>query len=408
MWVSHKQPGIWQTLRRYLIVLSVVVPSVLLLTACGDDSSESSGSNGDGDTTESSINQVSEFDQLTESQTWTQSELKETIRSVDVIFVIDSSGSTCAEQQKLAAAFDSFFDGFHNLGSKHDFQIAVTNMDTSFSGLNGAFTDTAKDILPVLAQRPWVTSADLNENPDAVIAAMKKQVDFGCDDSGKETGHRALKRALDGTNEATNGGFLREEALLSVIFVTDEEDDTFTSVISGGGGETLDKDGLNDYLDWLDGLKGAGNYFLNAVYHTSDVNLDPPGSPCFNSTDQIGFIYELAVASTQGLGGSLCNGPDGAGGVVGPQFGVFLDTLADEQLQFDPTTFFVFDAQYDPDPSTLTVFANGAPVSAPGNWEFEDKDGDSPAKLIVFKDGLLAVPDTLIEATFLNKGFGEE
>jgi hypothetical protein len=129
---------------------------------------------------------------------------------VDILLIVDDSGSMEGEQVKLAAGFAEFVEFFDV--ADVDYHIAVTTTDMTAEGLRG-------ELVEVDGTR--VIDRD-TEDAETVFRAM---VEVGILGSGLEKGLETALRALtEPLASGENAGFLREDALLSVIFVTDEED----------------------------------------------------------------------------------------------------------------------------------------------------------------------------------------
>src|SRR5687768_11484765 len=124
---------------------------------------------------------------------------------VDVLWIVDNSGSMQQEQTKLGNNFGSFIQYFTSL--QLDFNMAVITSDVEV-GTKGQFVG------PVMnASTPNLTQAFLN------------QVNVGTGGSGQERGLEAARLALSEPNlSGPNAGFLRSNAILAIIVVTDEED----------------------------------------------------------------------------------------------------------------------------------------------------------------------------------------
>jgi len=126
--------------------------------------------------------------------------------SVDILFVVDNSGSMQDDQTLLAANFATFFEqGL--IGGAPDFQLGVTTTDVlSPDSARGELVGTPKVL----------TSG----TPD-LARTFEDHVLVGVEGSGLELGLEATRLALE---HPANAGFLRRDAALSVVFVTDEED----------------------------------------------------------------------------------------------------------------------------------------------------------------------------------------
>jgi hypothetical protein len=126
--------------------------------------------------------------------------------SVDLLFVVDSSGSMGEEQEALADGFEEFIESFLLL--EYDFHLAVTDMD--YEARAGAFIGNPKVLTP--------------ETPD-LISAFQSNAQVGTFGSGTEKGLETARQALgDAKLETVNEDFWREGAVLAIIFVSDEDD----------------------------------------------------------------------------------------------------------------------------------------------------------------------------------------
>ncbi|MDF1565497.1 MAG: choice-of-anchor D domain-containing protein [Deltaproteobacteria bacterium] len=132
----------------------------------------------------------------------------------DILFVIDNSCSMYEEQTALSTNFDSFIR--FATQQAIDYHIAATTTDTGSSGEQGAF-------VPTDGSRARIVTPDLTD-PEGVFRA---NVQLGTSGSATEKGLEAGYMALSDPkiNDPTvNGGFLRPDAHLAVIFISDEHD----------------------------------------------------------------------------------------------------------------------------------------------------------------------------------------
>lgn len=199
------------------------------------------------------------------------------LRNVDILFVIDNSGSMAAEQANLAANLAPMIERLEDEEVAADYRIAVTTTDvadgacTSTGPEDGNFVSTScrarledfvtlPNFVPAEdaresaclslcpesladlrtsptaidaggeeASRPWIENVFGAKNlPEGVsteqaFACMGPQGVNGC---GFEGPLRAMERALARTDVSTESefGFLRDDAILLVVFVTDEAD----------------------------------------------------------------------------------------------------------------------------------------------------------------------------------------
>jgi hypothetical protein len=164
------------------------------------------------------------------------------IDALDILFVIDDSGSMFEEQTSLveAAAAALFAELELSAGGMPDLHLAVVSTDLGVgtdavitgcdSSNGGRFQLGAVDG----AGCPEITDAFLIDEDDGAGGRSRNYTGtlsdaFGCaatlgtDGCGFEQPLEAMRRALDGSNPE-NAGFLRDDALLLVVFLTDEDD----------------------------------------------------------------------------------------------------------------------------------------------------------------------------------------
>lgn len=181
-------------------------------------------------------------------------------KKVDFLFVIDNSGSMADEQQALIASFPGFIQAIQNtLHAAQDYHIMVIDTDAwVFAGCNlicGFFGDTCFPVNPnftcgdpplecedvlgagVVHPRGFQSSEkdcmftsgfrymDSSEPDLAAAFACAAQVGTGSTQD-PEKPMEAMVQAIapNGPAHDCNIGFLREDAILVVTFITDEDD----------------------------------------------------------------------------------------------------------------------------------------------------------------------------------------
>ena len=212
---------------------------------------------------------------------------------VDILWVVDNSGSVNDERARLAAQFAGFVRVL--LAAGVDFHVGVTSTDLSA---------TTGDQGRLRGPTPFI---DRNTpDPRANFAAA---VDFPMSNVSLEEGLRAMELALSPPNtQGPNRGFLRDSAALGVIVVSDEDDSSL--------GPT------DHYARFLRGLKGPGreaNISFSAVAGPVPGGCIPVGSEdVFGAEAQAATRYRALVDATHGLFESICT----------PNFAPFVDSLA--------------------------------------------------------------------------------
>lgn len=201
----------------------------------------------------------------------------EACEKMDILFVIDDSGSMAEEQENLAMNFPGFIDVLNEYraenGNPLDYRVAVTttgvtftaNQDLlgiplpqNFEGDDGAMRQECG------MSRPWVERSDTD-----VASTFGCAATVGIEGSAEEMPMRALTLALtDRVSDGTNAGFMREDALLAVVMLTDEDDcstnereiDIMTGGIPSPGATSCVADGHlttpNETILALDQVKG--------------------------------------------------------------------------------------------------------------------------------------------------------
>lgn len=133
---------------------------------------------------------------------------------VDVLWVIDNSGSMSDEVASISSNFQTFIDEFTDLDL--DYRIAVVTTDMDDPNDSGRFQGSV--ITPETS------------NP---VTAFTQQANQGSNGSATEQGFAAVQAALtEPLLSTTNAGFLRDDATLSVIVVSDEDDNSSINAAS--------------------------------------------------------------------------------------------------------------------------------------------------------------------------------
>ena len=211
---------------------------------------------------------------------------------LDILFVVDDSGSMCEEQANLTRNFgqlSSFI--FDELGAAADYRLAVTSPDVHNDGRKGAFLYAPAPFEPSLncrdedgnplapdtadcdADLPPIVSPGDVDSPAELERRFRCMATLGTNGDGFEKGLEAMRLALscdgpnaaslasccpDGPCDATERGFLRPDGVLVVVFLTDEDDcsDPASNLAASAlticrhGADDEDGDGIPDgYLD---------------------------------------------------------------------------------------------------------------------------------------------------------------
>ncbi|MEM9189430.1 MAG: hypothetical protein AAGF12_09660 [Myxococcota bacterium] len=182
-------------------------------------------------------------------------------RAVDVLFVIDNSGSMADQQASLIASFDGFVTGMRErLADTTSFHLGVVTTD-SYRGNEAGCQDIGDLVTQTggpdaAGQRcgPFASGARYLSQSDDLSPAFRciAQVGTGGDDD--ERAARAVLNAID-PSRPCNVGFIRDDAVLVVVVITDE-DDVKDGCSDEGFGEQCESYGSGGRADdWLAELR---------------------------------------------------------------------------------------------------------------------------------------------------------
>ena len=174
--------------------------------------------------------------------------------AVDLLFVIDNSGSMGDEQEQLVASFPGFINGMRTrLKTAQDFHVGVVTSDAYYkndagcTAIGSLITKTGGPQSSNKACGPFDGGGRYLVQSDPMLLdrfACAAQVGTGGSDD-----ERMARGLLDAVGPATakcNQGFLRPDSLLVVVLITDEDDvpdgcDTGGVCLSYGSGGDPDK-----------------------------------------------------------------------------------------------------------------------------------------------------------------------
>ncbi|RMH43046.1 MAG: VWA domain-containing protein [Deltaproteobacteria bacterium] len=161
-------------------------------------------------------------------------------RDIDILFVVDNSGSMAEEQNSLEQNFNRFINVLANIeGGLPNVHIGVVSTDVgagpfNISGCSGEGDNGVLQNVPRKAGCSPPSGQFIVDiaNPDGTRQTNYTgdlAETFGCiaklgtDGCGFEQPLESALRALDGRN-AQNQGFLRKDAFLAIIIISDEDD----------------------------------------------------------------------------------------------------------------------------------------------------------------------------------------
>jgi hypothetical protein len=251
---------------------------------------------------------------------------------VDILWVVDDSGSMTNQRQTLSNNFSRFLDELLALQVRFQMGVISTNYND-----RGTLRGTTKII------------TNATPNPRQVFL---QNTTFPPSRARLEQGLRMLELALTEPNRSgANAGFLRPNAALAVIVVTDEDDSSYGDPAY--------------YARFLRSLKGPGNENLSSLSIIGGTTPDgcfPPGEEIyFGGLAEPAFRYSSAATKTGGIIGSICDVS-------------FEETLLKIASALN-TLRRVFPLSLKPDPATITVLVNGTsvPRDVVNGWQYRSE-----------------------------------
>lgn len=293
--------------------------------------------------------------------------------AVDILLVIDNSCSMQPYQDKLSTNFDSFLTFF--VEGNVDYRIGVTTTTAGDPPEADGQYCTQSDVNAVPAPGELVRNQVIDSSTVDASGIFADLVNVGTCGSGYEMGLESAVNVL----ENTNNPFLREEAYLSVIFVSDEQD-----------GSPL---GVNNYINRMRSVKDslARDVFNASSLVVEDTALCSAEQVASGAT--VGSRYIDFAEQSNGLVENIC----------GQDFASIVTDLSLNSSRLNDTFFLT----KKPDLSTLIVGINGEEVPCDGEdvvWRYEVLEGDIP--VLRFDRNSLPPPSARITAQY-NGGGGD-
>lgn len=279
---------------------------------------------------------------------------QEAFEALDVMWVVDNSGSMDEELDQVRTNFASFISEFVGLGL--DFHLAVISTDMDSAGHKGQF------------RGDFITP----DHPDPITEFLA-QTDLGATGSGSERGMDSINAALsEPLASGANAGFLRDEAALAVIVLSDEDDDstmdnsTFSSWYMGLKSDpnlitfnSIVGDPVSDG-NWLGGCSNwSGLDMLQAEAGTRYVNMSDATGGIWKSICYEDYDETLAHVSLTSAGmvttWDLSETPTSGGGSI------------EVTVDGEPVYYSLFDG-FTYDETTNSVTFHGDTIPAPGQY----------------------------------------
>jgi len=188
--------------------------------------------------------------------------VQRTAEASDVLFVVDNSGSMTEERQALIDNFAVFLEFL--VDSPLDYHIGVVTLDDPEDPPIGTLLGSPNYMDSSMADQ-------VEDHFNDIINGIQTNPDGTCE-VGLEASYRAVSPDPEGYEDTTNAGFYREDALLSVVMISDEDDG------SSEGADCPTPDAFihhSEYSPWIANLKGS--HTTDLIYFAAIVGDEQTG-----------------------------------------------------------------------------------------------------------------------------------
>lgn len=278
-------------------------------------------------------------------------------RKIDVLWVVDNSGSMATSQSNLTTNFQSFMTRFQNLN--YDFHIGVTTTEAYIATfLNRESYSHLKDGVGTNHSGVFVLD---NQTPNLVSTFVTNAMQ-GTSGSGDERAFSSFQAAL---NDTQNSAFRRSDAYLAIIIISDEDDFSTSTInyINNDYSSPLLYP-VSNFVTWLDQFTnsviasdGSGrNYSVSSIAIYDQTCLAQLNSQFIGRS--IGQRYGQLADLTGGVKASLC-----------ADFGTSLQLISNTILELSS----VFKLDRTPILGTIAISTDGTTIleDSKNGWTYD-------------------------------------
>jgi hypothetical protein len=271
---------------------------------------------------------------------------------VDILLIVDNSCSMEPYQDKLSTNFEQFISFFEAANVDYQIGVVTTGLMPSLPNDDIGCKQVIVDNLP--AGGEIVQGTIITPETEDAAQVFSEVVSVGICGSGVEMGLESAYLALtEPLISGANAGFLREEASLSLIFVSDEEDSSPRPV--------------NEYINAFRDIKG---HRARDVYNASALVLVEKAS-CSQaqlSAGSVGTRYLDVAEHSAGVIGNICESD--------------FENIVTELSLNTSRLLNVFYLSGTPDTSSLQVTLNDEAIACDaGVWEYIELAGEGVSEM---------------------------
>ena len=292
---------------------------------------------------------------------------------VDVVLVVDNSCSMQSYQQKLGENFDSFLSYLEE--GQVDYHIGVLTTTIEVPEPAPTYGCTAADVAEIPEGGNLVGGVVINPETASADTVFQDLVNVGVCGTGYEMGLESAYRALSPPlSVEENFNLLREDAMMSVIFVSDEEDNSPWPV--------------DDYVNYFRELKGLEDRSAVNVSALAVLDANDCSAQQIASGGTVGTRYIDAATETDGLLGNICD----------TDFADILTELSYRASRLRDTFYLT----RLPAPGSLVVVVADEEIPCDaGEWSYQTEgEGNDLVGKIVFARDSLPPPDSSITVSY--------
>jgi len=231
---------------------------------------------------------------------------------MDILFVIDNSGSMGQEQTNLIANFPNFISVIEASGLDWRVAVTTTGRDYTYNTVTpfGSFPESTSGESGEMLQKcsmtkRWIDKTD--PNPGTTFSCL---ANVGTGGSSEEMPLGAIRDAFeDRMTDGTNVGFRRQDALLGIVILTDENDCSYEQSVNLNIGESICESQMEpvaNYKQFVDMYAGGPTRWATAI-----IAGPGPGtcSSTFGDADEATRLKDFKnMVGTNAVFSSICDG----------------------------------------------------------------------------------------------------